>query len=233
MADGFGPGGQDPHGSSDQNNTYHYNYSYGSGRGSAPSGGFKPPKKSTDWGEWIGIAFMMFVLPFTITKLIGGAWLVMKLVGLANNPSQRQRYRQEANRAAQQAKNTAQNFFQQSAAGAGRNVGGQQGASGAGQQSQSGAQQSSSTARQSQDAGAAHTYTYRYEQTPPQQKEQSQPRSEPWEVKDPREEKKKNPPAVQAEGRGRQGPDYRRQHHGRHIRLGHAGRHDAYLPGRI
>lgn len=194
MADGFGPGGQDPRGSSDQNNTYHYNYSYGSGRGSAPSGGFKPPKKSTDWGEWIGIAFLMFVLPFTITKLIGGAWLVMKLVGLANNPGQRQRYRQEANRAAQQAKNTAQNFFQQGAAGAGGS--GQQGTSGAGQQGQGGAQQSSSTARQSQGPEAAQAGSYRYGQAPTQQERPSEPwerKAQPdaWNVRDPRENKRR------------------------------------------
>ena len=214
MADGFGPGGQDPRGGSDQNNTYRYNYSYGPGRGTTPSGGSRPPKKSTDWGEWVGIAFMMFILPFKICKLIGGIWLVTKLVGLANDPGQQQRYRREADRAAQQAKSAADRardavvgsifdqtfgqdfsasgksgqqgpgFTQQGAGGAGGSGGaggGQPGAPGAGRQS---------GAQQSQDANASHTY--RYGQASPQQKEQSQPRPEPWEVKDPREEKKKN-----------------------------------------
>ena len=46
MADGFGPDGQDPRDGSQQNNTYHYtyNYSYGSGRGTTPPGGNRPPR---------------------------------------------------------------------------------------------------------------------------------------------------------------------------------------------
>lgn len=194
MADGFGSDGQDPRGGSDQNNTYHYNYSYGSGRGSTPPGGFKPPKKSTDWGEWVGIAFLMFVLPFGITKLIGGIWLAMKLINLANNPGQRQRYRQEANRAAQQAKNAAQGFFQQADASV------KAGAQEFSRQAEEYAKQAEKQARQGQDAPsggtAGSTYHYQYGQTGQEQKAKAEPweqKAQPdaWNVRDPRENKRR------------------------------------------
>ena len=107
MADGTGTGGQDPRNDPGQNNTYHYNYSYGSGRGTAPSGGYKPPRNSSDWGEWVGIGFLLFVLPFPF-KLFGVFWLLSKLGKMT--ASDKRRYKQEARNAANRARNTAENL---------------------------------------------------------------------------------------------------------------------------
>ena len=81
MADGFGPDGQDPRDGSQQNNTYHYtyNYSYGSGRGTTPPGGNRPPRSSNDWGEWVGNGVLLDILPFGFCTVIGVFWLLNKL----------------------------------------------------------------------------------------------------------------------------------------------------------
>ena len=106
---GPGPGQQGQQG---YNYGYKYNYSYGSGRGTAP-GGHKPPRQDDNWGEWIGIGVMLLVLPFWFCKVIGVIWLIRKLVSM--DAAQKSRYKQEAKRAAGQAKYTAQQFFQQNA----------------------------------------------------------------------------------------------------------------------
>ncbi|MDE7170423.1 MAG: hypothetical protein K2O11_00910, partial [Oscillospiraceae bacterium] len=111
MADGYGTGGQDPQNNSQQDNTYHYNYSYGSGKGTTPSGGYKPPKNSNDWGEWVGIGVLLFILPFPFLKIIGVIWLLSKLSKMSS--SEKRRYKQEARNAANRARNTAERFFQQ------------------------------------------------------------------------------------------------------------------------
>ena len=155
MADGYGPSGQDPRDDSRQDNTYHYNYSYGSGRGTTPSGGYKPPRNSNDWGEWVGIGFLLFILPFWFCKLIGVVWLLNKLGKMT--ASDKRRYKQEAKNAANRAKNTAQSFFQQNA---------------------DAARQAADSARQAAQ-GASAGYSYQYGQTKQEQKAPS----EPWEQK--------------------------------------------------
>ena len=149
MADGFGPDGQDPRDGSQQNNTYHYtyNYSYGSGRGTTPPGGNRPPKNSNDWGEWVGIGFLLFILPFWFCKVIGVIWLLNKLGKIT--ASDKRRYKQEAKNAANRARNTAQDFFRQANTFA-------QAASG-----NAGAGGSQPQQDRAQDAGAK---TYRYSQ---------------------------------------------------------------------
>jgi len=173
MADGFGPGGQDPQDDSRQNNTYHYNYSYGSGRGTTPPGGHRPPKNSEDWGEWIGIGLMLFILPFWFCKIIGTIWLINKLAKMSS--SDKRRYKQEAKNAAARARNTAQSFFQQGA----KNF------------TQQGADAASSAQQQSQTAGAG-TYHYSYNQGAQARQEKRPPQAEPWEAPDPAEERRKN-----------------------------------------
>ncbi len=170
MADGFGPDGQDPRDGSQQNNTYHYtyNYSYGSGRGTTPPGGNRPPKNSNDWGEWVGIGFLLFILPFWFCKVIGVIWLLNKLGKIT--ASDKRRYKQEAKNAANRARNTAQDFFRQANTFA-------QAASG-----NAGAGGSQPQQGRAQDAGAK-TYRYSQTQTPPSQQKKSQPKAEPWEQK--------------------------------------------------
>lgn len=186
MADNYGydpedKGAQSGSGPSQQgqqgyNYGYNYKYSYGSGsgRGTAP-GGQRPPKRDDNWGEWIGIGVMLLVLPFWFCKVIGVIWLIRKLVSM--DAAQKNRYKQEAKRAAGQAKTTAQQFFQQNA----------DAAADAARKAQEGAK------RQAQ-AGAAYQYG------PAQQKKQAQPKAEPWEqkaqpdswnVRDPAENKRR------------------------------------------
>ena len=170
MADGYGPGGQDPRNGSEQNNyNYHYNYSYGSGRGTTPPGGRKSPKKSDDWGEWIGIGFLLFILPFWFTKLIGGIWAARKIVNIINS-GQGDQYRREARNAANRARNTAENFFQQTSDNIGR--------------------QAADSARQQAQGPAAGAYQYGRQDAQSQQKKQ--PTAEPWESSDPSEARKRS-----------------------------------------
>lgn len=153
---GPGPGQQGQQG---YNYGYKYNYSYGSGRGTAP-GGHKPPRQDDNWGEWIGIGVMLLVLPFWFCKIIGVVWLIRKLVSM--DAAQKSRYKQEAKRAAGQAKSTAQQFFQQNADAA------------------------AETARKAQEGarrqGRAGT-TYQYGQPQQQKQAQSKAQQEPWERK--------------------------------------------------
>ena len=171
MADGYGTGGQDPRSDPGRNNTYHYNYSYGSGRGSAPSGGYKPPKNSNDVGEWAIIAILLLALPGP-AKIFPLFWLLSKLGKMSS--SDKRRYKQEARDAANRARNTAESFFRQTADAA------QRGADAARQAADSVHQQSQS---QSPAAG-----TYQYGQA--QQKKQ--PKADPWETPNPAEERKRS-----------------------------------------
>jgi len=146
MADGFGPGGQDSRDNSQQNDTYHYNYSYGSGSGGGTTqpGSHRPPKNPDDWGEWIGIGLMLFILPFWFCKIIGVIWLINKLAKMSG--SDKRRYKQEARNAANRARNTAQSFFQQGA---------------------DAARQAASNARQQAQGAAGGTYRYAQAQQQP------------------------------------------------------------------
>lgn len=168
--------GHSQQGQQGYNYGYNYKYSYGSGsgRGTAP-GGQRPPKRDDNWGEWIGIGVMLLVLPFWFCKVIGVIWLIRKLVSM--DAAQKARYKQEAKRAAGQAKTTAQQFFQQNA----------DAAAAAARQAQEGAKRQTQT-------GAAYQYGQ------PQQKKQAQPKAEPWEqkaqpdswnVRDPAENKRR------------------------------------------
>ena len=153
---------------------YKYNYSYGPGRG-ASSGGHRPPKKD-DWGEWVGIGIILLFFPVWL-KVIGVIWLIRKLVSM--DATQKARYKQEAKRAAGQAKTTAQQFFQQNA----------DAAAAAARQAQEGA-------KRQEQAGTA----YRYSQPQQEKRTQAQPKAEPWEqkaqpdswnVRDPAENKRR------------------------------------------
>ena len=103
-----GQGGPEPgqQGPNQQRYNYNYKYSYGSGsgRGTAPSNGRQSPQRNNGMGDWIGIA-VLFMLPTGgITQLIAIIWLVRKLMAMDNK--QKQRYRQEAQKAASTARNT-------------------------------------------------------------------------------------------------------------------------------
>ena len=186
MADGYrydpedkgtqGGSGPSQQGQSGYNYGYNYKYSYGSGsgRGTAP-GGQRPPRRDDNWGEWIGIGVMLLVLPFWFCKVIGVIWLIRKLVSM--DAAQKARYKQEAKRAAGQAKTTAQQFFQQNA----------DAAAAAARQAQEGAK------RQAQ-AGAAYQYG------PAQQKKQAQP--DAWNVRDPAENKRRKLKKAGKDGTG-------------------------------
>ena len=163
MADGHGTGGQDPRNDPGQDNTYHYNYSYGSGRGTAPSGGYRPPKNSSDWGEWVGIGFLLFVLPFPF-KLFGVFWLLSKLSKMT--ASDKRRYKQEARNAANRARSTAENLFRQTADAAQRGA--------------DAARQAADSARQAQAGSGGGTYRYQYSKSGQEKKAQV----DPWERQD-------------------------------------------------
>ena len=166
MADGFDPGGRDPRDSAQQNNTYHYNYSYGSGSGRGTGGGRRPPRDPNDWGEWIGIGMLLFILPFWFCKLIGVFWLLNKLGKMSS--ADKRRYKQEAKNAASRARNTAQTLFQQGAEAA--------------RQAADSARQAADTVRQSSQAapGGGSTYHYQYGQG----KQSKKAQAEPWERQD-------------------------------------------------
>ncbi|MDE6280871.1 MAG: hypothetical protein K2M15_03615, partial [Oscillospiraceae bacterium] len=176
MADGYGTGGQDPQNNSQQDNTYHYNYSYGSGKGTTPSGGYKPPKNSNDWGEWVGIGVLLFILPFPFLKIIGVIWLLSKLSKMSS--SEKRRYKQEARNAANRARNTAERFFQQNADAA------QRGAEPARQAADAAAHQAADNTRQQAQGSTGGTYHYQYRQAGQSQQKQP-PKAEPWEQEAP------------------------------------------------
>ena len=160
-----GPGQQGPN-----QQGYHYKYSYGTGRGSSVPNGSKPPKQNKDVNDWIGIA-VLFILPTGgITQLIAFIWLVRKL--MAMDSKQKQRYKQEAQRAAATARDTVADLL---------NRGSQAAGGWTGADSRPGA------------AGAPGAGPYRYGQAAqPQQENRSQPRAEPWEIPDPSERQKRN-----------------------------------------
>ena len=92
---------------SQQEYSYNYNYryrrySYNSGKGSAPQGD-RPPQRDDGWGEWIWIAILFFI-PSGVTQVIAVIWLLRKLLSMDSR--QKQRYRQEAQRAADTARST-------------------------------------------------------------------------------------------------------------------------------
>ena len=188
---GPGPGQQGQQG---YNYGYKYNYSYGSGRGTAP-GGHKPPRQDDNWGEWIGIGVLLLVIPFWFCKIIGVVWLIRKLVSM--DAAQKSRYKQEAKRAAGQAKSTAQQFFQQNADAAAE----------AARRAQAGAR------RQAQGPASSGGRTYSYQYSQPRQEKQApgQPKAEPWErkaqpdawnVRDPAENKRRKLKKAGKEGTG-------------------------------
>ena len=191
MADHYGPGGPDPQDGSQQNNTYHYNYSYGSGRGTTPPGGRRrPPRRSDDGGEWIGSGFLILVLPFWFCKLFGVIWLISKLNDMS--AGEKRRYKQEAKNAAQRARNTAQAFFQQGADAA------RQAADSARQGADAARQAAESVRQQARGAASSASYSYQYGQ--PGQGKKAEAKAEPWErkaqpdawnVRDPQENKRK------------------------------------------
>lgn len=120
-----GPGQQGPDQRHDDYQ-YHYKYSYGPGRGTAPSGGHRPPKQDNGMGDWIGMA-VLFMLPTGgITQVIAAIWLARKL--MAMDSKQKQRYRQEAQKAAATARDTVADLLHMG----GQTADGQPGAPGAG-----------------------------------------------------------------------------------------------------
>lgn len=177
MADQYGPGGPGPQDGPGQNNTYHYNYSYGSGSGRGTGGGSRPPQKPNDWGEWIGIGFLLFILPFPICKLIGVIWLFSKLGKMT--ASDKRRYKQEARNAANRAKNTAQDFFRRADASA------KAGAQEFFRQAGTYTQEAESAQRQERNApsggAAGSTYHYQYGRAAQDQRKKQ---AEPWERED-------------------------------------------------
>ena len=171
MADSYrydrgGKGNQGNPGPNGQSYNYNYKYSYGSGsgRGSAPSGGSKPPQRDDGWGEWIGIAVLLLFFPSWL-KIFGVIWLVRKLVSM--DAKQKNRYKKEAENAANRARQAAESFFQETADGP----------------------QQKEEARQTADS-ARQQNTYQYGQP---KREQEQPKAERkaqpdgWNVRDPSE----------------------------------------------
>ena len=105
---GYGQQGSGQQRPGQQGYHYQYNYSYnygtGSSRGASTPNGHKPPQRSKDKNDWIGIA-VLFMLPTGgITQLIAVIWLVRKL--MAMDSQQKRRYKQEAQRAAATARDT-------------------------------------------------------------------------------------------------------------------------------
>ena len=176
MADQYGPGGQDPRDGSQQNNTYHYNYSYGDRSGRGTGGGNRPPKAPNDWGEWVGIGFLLFILPFWFCKVIGVVWLLNKLGKMT--ASDKRRYKQEAKRAAERAKNTAQDLFRRADASA--KAGAQEFFRQAGTYTQ---EEDAQRQEQNAPAGGATGSTYHYKYGRAAQDRQKK-QAEPWERAD-------------------------------------------------
>ena len=192
-------GGENRQGSSQQEGAqqggshyeYQYKYSYGSGKGTTPAGGNKPPKGYTDWGEWVGIGFMLFILPFWACKLVGVLWLLSKLGKMT--ASDKRRYKQEARNAANRAKNTAQDFFRRADASA------KAGAQEFFRQADVFGKEADTAQRQEAQGSSAsggRTYSYSYQQDQSKQEKQSQDsgetyRSDPWDMSDPSESRRK------------------------------------------
>mgnify|MGYP001059437750 FL=1 len=103
-------GGQQ-NGSQQNNYTYRYNYSFGSGRGTTPNRPPRPPRSSDSWKDWIWIGLLFCIPAAGITQIIAIVWAVSKILDM--DAKQRTRYRQEAQRAAHTAKEAAESFFQQ------------------------------------------------------------------------------------------------------------------------
>ena len=147
---------------------YNYKYSYGSGA-SRQSGGAKPPQKNGGVGDWIGIAILFCLPTGGITQVIAVIWLIRKL--MAMDKVQKQRYQQEARRAADQVKRTAEQVF-----GSGQQAGRSSGAS------QQGAGQTTWSAGPSRQGVEQTTWTAgTAQQAPKQEKKASE--AEPWERK--------------------------------------------------
>ena len=153
-----GPGRQGPN---QQGYHYEYKYSYGQGRGTSSPNGNKPPQQNGDIGDWIAIAVLL-MLPFGlgITQIIAIVWLVRKLISMDSR--QKQRYKQEAQKAASAARDTVADLI--------------------------------SRGRQAVDGQprASGTGSYRYGQAAQPNQAKAQPKAEPWEAPDPREQKKRN-----------------------------------------
>ena len=163
----YDPDNKDTQSGSGQNRqTYNYNYKYsygsGSGRGTTPPGGHKPPKQQDNgMGDWIGIA-VLFMLPTGgITQVIAVIWLIRKL--MAMDSKQKQRYRQEAQKAATTARDTVADLLNMGS----QAVGGM------------GRQQGSASQQGAQAQGPSSGGTYQYGQAQPTQ-EKKQPKAEPW-----------------------------------------------------
>ena len=178
MADSYGPGGQEPRDDSQESSTYHYkyNYSYGSGRGTTPPGGQKPPKNSNDIAEWAILAILLLAIPFPF-KLFPIFWLLGKLGKMS--ASDKRRYKQEAKKAAERARDTAASFFQQTANAAQRGADAARQAADSIHNSTSGAQQQGQNAPSGGTTGS--TYRYQYGRAA---QEQQKKQAEPWEQKD-------------------------------------------------
>ena len=150
-----GPGQQGPN-----QQSYNYNYSYGTGRGSASPNGSKSSQRDKDVGDWIGIA-VLFMVPTIVTKIISVIWLVRKL--MAMDSKQKQRYRQEAQKAAANARDAVADLL---------NMGGGRADTG----SRPGA------------AGTPGAGSYRYGQTA--QPNQTKAQSDGWSVRDQSENRR-------------------------------------------
>ena len=123
---------------------YNYNYKYSYGTGQRPASNMsKSPQRNSDIGEWIGIA-VLFMIPGGITQVIAFIWLLRKLMSM--DKKQKQRYKQEAQRAAATARDTVADLINR-----GRQA--MDGQPGAGGQAGAGGQ-----------PGAPGTGSYRYEQ---------------------------------------------------------------------
>ena len=159
-----GPGsGQQGPNQQGYNYRYNYKYSYNAGKGTAPFGGGrqpKPPQQDNGYGDWIGIA-VLFLLPTGgITQVIAVIWLMRKLMAMDNK--QKQRYRQEAQKAASTARSTVAdllNLGSQVVGGTSRSQGSPPG--------------------QGSQGPAASSYQYGQQTAQPQQ-ETKQPKAEPW-----------------------------------------------------
>ena len=146
-------------GSSQQGYHYQYSqkYSYGTGpgQGSVPPNGYKPPQQNNDMGEWIAIA-VLFMLPFGINQVVALIWLIRKLMSM--DKKQKQRYKQEAQKAAASARDTVADLINrvsgQPGAGGRAGAGGQAGMPGAGPYRYGQAAQPGQTTAQSDQTAA-------------------------------------------------------------------------------
>lgn len=162
-------GGQQ-NGSQQNNYTYRYNYSFGSGRGTTPNRPPRPPRSSDSWKDWIWIGLLFCIPAAGITQIIAIVWAVSKILDM--DAKQRTRYRQEAQRAAHTAKEAAESFFQQadtSAKAAAQNV------------SQRAAASAQAAGKASQPKQAPRAAASR----------QAKPQPDAWNVRDPVENKRR------------------------------------------